>query len=105
MLVKRVATTTGSRIEPPHDDRWSHLKQLEWKAAVIEVDCGLRITIYDPKSATKYFGIWVRDIPRTYGISIPGSSAGAFSFSEAWTYMNGLEAGYRAGARTVEGVA
>lgn len=95
MLVQRVTTATGSRIDPPLNDSWSDLKKLEWKAAVIEADTGLKIEIYDPRSATKFFGGWVRDRPRRYGFLVGCSSAASFSFGQAWTFMNGIELGYK----------
>ncbi len=102
MKVELVETEHGSRIEPRCNDWWSDLKKLEWKAAVIEATTGLKVEIHDAKTSTKVAGIWVRDWSRRYGFMVQGGvSIGSFSFSSAWTFLNGLEIGYESGKKAV----
>lgn len=96
MKVKRVKTATGSHIEPPCSSAWPESKKLEWKVAVVEADSGLQVRIDPSGHAVRSFGVWVPTRAR-YSISLPGSSSGPFTFHDAWTYLNGLETGFRAG--------
>lgn len=105
MKVERVRTEHGSRIEPGLEDNWPERKKLEWKLAVIEVDSGLRIGMYDPKCPTKILGFWVRDRYCKYGFTVAGASVGAFTFHAAWDFLNGVEFGYKAARRVTEAVA
>lgn len=87
MNVRRITTTTGSRIEPPLDQDWPPLKRLEWKAAVVAHDTALPV--------------YVLPCPRAglgaYEIGVKGASGGApYGFREAWTYLSGLDTGIHA---------
>lgn len=94
MKVERVSDETGSHIEPPLQDDWSDLERLQWHAAVVECDAGVRVTI-KPANA------WHNGLRRSgvYNISysherMSGSSS-AYTFGQAWTFLNGIELGAR----------
>lgn len=102
MKVERITTGSGSRIEPPLDERWTGLQKLEWLCAVVGVDHGLDVSVYDSESATRVLGIWVRDWRTRYGYRVGGVSGGAYTFSEMWSVLSALGVGYSAGLKAVE---
>lgn len=97
--VRRIETATGSHIEPPLDDKWSHGQKLAWHAAIVEMDTGLTIRILDGRSATRLLGRWVPDRD-VYALTINGlglaASLSAMDFQTTWTYLNGIDTGARA---------
>jgi hypothetical protein len=100
--VTRVQDGRSSLVEPPLNPEWDEPTKLAWHAAVIAHDTGLRITLHDeawtdgqghPRSG--YYGITV------YGANGgPVSSAAAFTYRDAWTYLNGIGVGVRATRET-----
>jgi hypothetical protein len=98
MVVTRVHDDTGSSIEPPLDEAWDDLTQLRWHAAVVAHDTGLRVTVNPGGEQRKVGEEWVA-VPGTYGISVGRTSAAAFNYAAAWTYLNGVSTGAREAVR------
>lgn len=94
--LRRVQTDLGSHIDPPLNQWWPKLDQLRWKAAVCSIDCGFTVKV----GASGY---WIgRRLQRNfYDVSVPNSSAGPFTFSSAWDYINGIETGAFASRQAV----
>lgn len=86
MTVERVQTATGSRIEPPLNDRWSEEDQLRWKAAVVSADTGLRIEL-NVQDRVAWFHA------KQYGYSTAGSGGGSYDRNEMWTLLSGFSIG------------
>lgn len=97
MNVTRIATPTGSHIEPPLDQSWDNLTKLHWQAAVVMEDTGhaVDIEVDEADYSTRILGIWVRN--RGYYDIVSGTGeSGPHDFRSAWTYLNGLRAGINA---------
>lgn len=98
MRARRVYTADGSSyIDPPLPDDASALEKLTWKAEVASGDSGLDITVEDG-------GYYVSGVaqPGFYTVSIRyDSTSGPHTFSEAWTWMNGIVAGARAARKSL----
>lgn len=93
MAVQRVADESGSHIEPPLDQSWDELTKLRWHAGVVEADCGVRAYIMPGALTTPgLFGSF-RVHWNQYAIRIGNRSHSSFPFSEAWTFLNGVESG------------
>lgn len=95
MSVERIQTERRSHIVPEFDQRWSALQKLQWHAAVVEVDCGIRLEVHAGSRRTLIFGKW-REVPGSFSISGPRFSVAPFTFDGAWDYLNGFSAGVRA---------
>lgn len=80
MIVARVPDATGSHIEPALDPDWPELTKLEWKAAVTQIDTGLRINIHE-------IG------PDRYAVTVGGSSSSSRSYYDAWDYLTAVTIG------------
>lgn len=80
MIVTRVADPLGSHIEPPLDPDWSELTKLEWKAAVTQIDTGLRINIHEVG-------------PDRYAVAVGGSSSSSRSYYDPWDYLTAVTIG------------
>lgn len=91
MHVTRVADTPySSHIEPPLDRAWPRWKRLTWKAATIEADTGLKITV------VHYSGY---PTLRRWQLEVGSHVLPDRTFSEAWHEMDGLELGYQLGKK------
>ena len=101
MTVERVQTGDGSHIEPPFDEKWDKLTQLRWHAGVVLADCGVSVDIVTGSYQRKVPLFGYVTIPGVYSLSIGNTSHSAYNFEEAWTFLNGIEAG--ANAPKVEG--
>ncbi|MFG2001717.1 hypothetical protein ACGFNU_21455 [Spirillospora sp. NPDC048911] len=89
--VTRVQEGRSSVVEPPLDTDWDEATKLAWQAAVVACDTGLPIRLYD--------GAWVvggKPMSGYYSINVGPSSASSFTYSKAWTYLNGVRAGAEA---------
>lgn len=87
--VTRVADTPhSSHIEPPLDTSWPRWKQLSWKAAVIEADTGLKVTV------VHYSGYLTL---RRWQLEVDSHVLPDRTFGEAWHEMDGLKLGYQLG--------
>lgn len=97
MHVQRIHTAIGSHVEPPLDQTWSQIQKLRWHAAVVEVDNDFQgIEISKAHLSRRIMGRWVR-VPDVYEIAVgSGGGSGAYTFSQAWDYLNGVSAGMRA---------
>lgn len=99
MDVTRVHTERGSHIEPEFDPDWPERVKLEWHAAVTAHDTGLRVEVFNAQ-------LWVDDVKQEglYCIAVGSSSASAFTYREAWTYLNGISTGAWAKEKALEQV-
>lgn len=88
--VRRVATNSGSHIEPGLDNKWPDIDQLRWKAAVVAWDSD---TIHVEHADLRWNGIPVKGY---YSIQFGASAIGPVSFKEAWSMMSGIGIGYEA---------
>lgn len=91
MNVRRVQDDRGSHIEPPINEEWDDLTTLRWLAGVVHADTGLDIRVNSG-------GLIVDGVPQDdcFNIVLGSSSASAFAFDSAWTYISGVSAGHRA---------
>lgn len=80
MIVNRVRSELGSRIDPPLDPDWPPLTRLEWKAAAVAVDTGLTVEVHEME-------------PGRYSVSVGCSSISAMPYREAWMYLAGASTG------------
>lgn len=98
MKVQRIQTETGSHIDPPLQEWWGNEAQLEWKAAVASVDTGLPVSIR--------YGEYRRGRFKVPGIKycvvVGYSGTSPKTFSDAWTYINGVVAGAQQAKRAAE---
>ena len=94
--VRRVEDGQFTNVEPEFDGTWPKLTKLEWRCAVVELDCGIR-----PRVGPAHLHIGGVLQPDHFCIAVGGSSISSLSFLDAWTYLNGIEAGVRA-ARAIE---
>ncbi len=94
--VRRVQDSQFTNVEPEFDGSWPKLTKLEWLCAVMELNCGIR-----PRVGPAHLHINGVLQPDYFSIAVGTGSAGAFDFHQAWTYLNGIEAGVRA-ARAAE---
>lgn len=92
MKVERVETETGSRIEPPLDQRWDDLTKLQWKAAVVGLDCGVTPVIEKCDTHVGVTGIWI-PVRGRYMVLLPGRTSTTGNFYDTWSFLNGFEAG------------
>lgn len=88
----RIHTDRGSHIEPPLDPSWDDLTKLRWHAGVVAADTGLRVEVRDGAALDAKT---LRPRPGCYSVNVGGSSAAAYSFHEAWTYLSGVSTGVR----------
>lgn len=89
--VTRVQDGRSSLVEPPLNPAWDEPTKLAWHAAVTAHDTGLNITLHD-----EAWTVAGESMPGYYGIAVGTSSAAAFTYHEAWTYLNGVSTGARA---------
>lgn len=94
MNVTRVNTGRGSHIEPPLNPDWPDLTKLEWKAAVVEMDTGLRARVREGGHDELVGGAW-KPIPNSYQLRIGTGSIGPLAFRSAWDVLTGAETGAR----------
>lgn len=86
--VTRIHTERGSHIEPELDTGWTEAEKLAWHAAVIAHDTGLTIRLHD-----EAFTINGEPVPGMYGINVGSHSLSAYTYREAWTFLNGVDTG------------
>ena len=86
--VTRIHTDGGSHIEPDLDQLWPALTKLQWKAAVVAHDTGLRVAV--TPSRTTINGIPQRGL---YCIQVGHGSAAPYNYDQAWSYLSGVAAG------------
>lgn len=91
--VERVLTEHGSHIMPELDTSWPALTQLQWKAAVTEVDAALpagTITVVPSR-------YWINGVRQhgLFDIMTPRTSGGAFTLASGWEFLNGVVTGAR----------
>lgn len=79
-MVIRVPDATGSHIEPPLNPDWPELAKLEWKAAVTEIDTGLRVRVYEAG-------------PSLYAVTVGGTSTSSRSYFDSWDYLTAITIG------------
>lgn len=80
MRVERIGDENGSHIIPALDNRWTDTEQLEWKAAVVELDAGV--------------GVQITPMGRgVYSVIVGRSSSITLPFNETWMYLNGVGVG------------
>ncbi len=96
ITVRRVCTSTGSRIDPPLEDAWGDLQKLRWKAAVAQVDCGVAVTVNNAN-----YTVNGKPYP-AFVVGVEGASSGPHSVGTAWAVINGII--YGAGAVRRESV-
>lgn len=83
MIVERIEDERGSHIEPGLDPGWDSLKQLQWKAAVNELDTGIPTRVVEDDLN-----------PRRYAINV-GYTGTNLTFNEAWVFFMGVATGVR----------
>lgn len=86
--VRRVQRERGSYVEPALDQSWSESEKLAWHAAVVAYDSGIPVGLYSHAGD---------DRADLYGVTMAGGSMAAYTFGSAWTILNGIAAGARAG--------
>ncbi len=91
MIVKRVKTPMGSRIEPALDQSWYQLDRLRWWAAVATIDGGVHIEV----EVSDYRVAGIRQFGY-YNVRVGDSVSGPMSYSTAQTYITGASAGAEA---------
>ena len=92
MKVTRCSNGDETWIEPPIDQTWTNRKKLEWHAAIVEHDTGVRVRIGDGSfKRRRADGRWIEDEPH-YSVNV-GSSSTVYNFRDAWVYLNGVSAG------------
>lgn len=90
MEVSRVVEHQVTRIEPPLDQHWPQQKKLEWKAAVVMLNCpGLQVDI--------------RQFPYNWSILLRAEgkfshSISISSYEAVWDYLNGVTTGWEMAA-------
>jgi len=89
--VTRVKTSSGSHIEPPLDEAWSDAQKLAWHAAVVAADTGLTITVHQDG--------------HLFSVGEPGLGRTGTPYREAWTLLNGINAGAAPAKRAAKAVA
>jgi hypothetical protein len=95
MDVKRVVHDNGgSHIEPPLDPAWSDLDKLRWHAGVLKADTGVEVSIVTGSTKRLVGGHWAA-IHGLYGYNVGGSSGGTMTFDVMWSWINGLERGWK----------
>jgi hypothetical protein len=95
VIVERVKTEWGTRIEPRLDQNWSPLEKLAWHAAVARVDCGVEVTVTESEYSIQILGVWIRQ-RGYYDIAVRSSTCGPMNYHGAWDYINGIVAGANA---------
>jgi hypothetical protein len=80
MKVERITEGFSSWIEPPLDPRWSEEVKLQWQAAVVSHDTGLKIEIQREASRFK---------PARYSFTVQAahrslSGFGGYTYHQAW---------------------
>lgn len=89
MKVTRIHEEWGSYISPPIDQEWDQLTQLQWHAAIVEMDTGIPIKVTDEGR------VWVEGKLQTdirFLVFIGNTGASPMRFDTAWTYLNGAAA-------------
>jgi hypothetical protein len=86
--VRRIRTETGSHIEPELDPAWDEATKLAWHAAVTAHDTGLAIKLHD--EALIRHG---KNVSGYYAINVGRHSCSAFTYQDAWSYLNGVSVG------------
>jgi hypothetical protein len=98
MSVTRIHTDSGSHVEPPLDEDWPNLDKLRWLAALAAHDGGmdtrLVVTLNDWDVKRESFSI-------TYDIGLTSP----YSYTDAWTLLNGIAIGAEIVQRRVSGEA
>lgn len=89
MTVRRIHTANGSHIEPPLDESWTPQQKLEWQAAVVAHDTGLRIEVRPGR--IEFDGV---SLPDVFSVNVDSSST-VLSYAAAWTYLWGVDMGAR----------
>lgn len=87
--VTRVKTSSGSHIEPGLVESWTDAQKLAWHAAVVAADSGLAIT--------------VSQAGHLFSVGSPGVSRNGILYRDAWTLLNGINAGAEAAAQAGHG--
>lgn len=84
--VERVFSENGmsSHIEPPLDPEWSDLQKLQWHAAIVEMDTGVKFTIREQRTNGRLY----------YGYSYRNVGATANDYYDMWTFLNGFSDGH-----------
>jgi ABC-type Fe3+ transport system substrate-binding protein len=99
MEVQRVHEGNGSHIEPPLEQSWDDLTKLRWHAGVVKADSGVAAHIM-PGAMSEKAVLGVVGPYRTrwdiYAIRVGNASHSAYTFREAWDFLNGVETGARA---------
>lgn len=84
--VTRIHSDAGSHIELPLDESWDERTKLEWQAAVVAHDTGLRVRIANGTMT----GPGVRG--EHYSIQV-GTSSMVMNYRDAWLYLVGVSVG------------
>ncbi|MFD6180093.1 hypothetical protein [Streptomyces goshikiensis] len=88
MNVTRIHHGRSSHIEPALDSNWPSLTRLQWKAAVVTYDTGLKVEVHEQSE------------PAVYGVFVGSSSSGPYSHHELWLYLSGVHTGATQARRT-----
>jgi len=75
---------SGSHIEPPLQPEWDSHTKLQWKAAAVAHDTGLKVRVLQHPGQTDY------------NIVVGPHSVASFNFSTGWEFLNGVDVGARA---------
>jgi hypothetical protein len=84
---------------PAYDEDWPEVTRLEWHAAVIALETGLRIDVECTRNLPA--GVRVRDYPDArqdiFRISVKGTWAMGITdpveFKDAWNFLDGVKVG------------
>lgn len=99
--VTRVEKGNSSTVVPAYNARWPERKRIAWKLAVVYMDHGLEVEVYDSNSRTKRFGVWIDNYPREYGVAGLDTSCTTGPFSETWVALNAMGFGYSIAKREI----
>jgi hypothetical protein len=92
MQVRRVKVRNGTHVDPPLDPSWPDATKLDWLAAVVSVDTGLRISV-----TPSDYRIGKRRQTGYYCVMVAGhSSTAPYTYRDAWVYLSGISTGSRA---------
>jgi len=84
----RIKTEHGDYIDPPLNQDWSTLMQLEWQLAVLRVDTGIIMTV-------QYGRTWIGgvELPDQFCYSAKNQGWSSRGFNESWDFINGISTG------------
>ncbi len=79
--------------EPALDQSWDEVTKLRWKAGVVLAETGVSVTVVTNSSLRKnLLGHWKPE-RGVFSLGIGNSSHSAYTYREAWDFLNGVAAG------------